>query len=177
MSDNIEHKYLWKRRHNALEHVRLSALYHHKRVRFFDLLDKSTKAIAVFGGSAALWQLTSPQVIAWVAVAITATSTLALVSGFTERARKHADLASSFRLLEGDIVGKGERDFTEADINAWESKLRNLEATEPPALSVLVIACQNELAIAAGQPDKVVRISWLQRLTMNWLDWNRVPVC
>jgi hypothetical protein len=165
--------YLWNKRCETLMLVQLSVLYHQKRERFFDLLDKLTKAVSVFGGSAALWKLSSPQVIAWAAALITATATFSLVGGFAERARKHADLARSFRLLEGDIVGAGERDYTEAGINAWQARLRGLEASEPPALGALVIACQNELAVAAGQRDKVVYIPWPRRLLMNFIDWNR----
>jgi hypothetical protein len=95
-----------------------------------------------------------------------------LVFGFKEQARKHADFSRDFRLLEADIVRKGERDYTEPDINNWQSRIRVLESTEPPALGVLVIACQNELAVAAGQPKKIKKIGLLYRLSKHFINWD-----
>jgi hypothetical protein len=57
MSDDAELDHAWTKRHDALYKAELSALYHQKRERFFELLDKLGKAAAVFGGSAALWKL------------------------------------------------------------------------------------------------------------------------
>lgn len=162
--------YLWDRRHGLLYRVQLSVLYHQKRERYFDACDKIAKAIAIIGGSAALSRMGGPDLILYVAAVITITSTLSLVFGFSDRSKRHSELARSFRQLEAEICGKGERDFTEADLNAWTAKERTLEGSEPPALGALVILCQNELAMAQGQQDKIVRISWLRRTLAHVLD-------
>lgn len=161
---------LWDIRHAVLYRVELSALYHQKRERFFELCDKLAKAVAVIFGSAAVARWGGADVMAALAAIITVTSTLSLVFNLSDRSRRHAALAGDFRRLEADIVSRGERDFTEADIGAWNARERALEATEPPALGMLVRICQNELAIAQNQRDKVKPVGWIGHLTAHWLD-------
>lgn len=170
--DNAELEYLAKLRYELLYRIQLSALYHQKRERFFDLLDKLTKAVAIFGGSAALSKLTTPDALVYIASAITATSTASLVFGLSDRSKRHSELARNFRTLESKIVSKGERDYVEADLSQWTAEERGLEASEPPALGALVVSCQNELAAAGGRLEMVIAIPLWQRLTMNFVDWN-----
>lgn len=169
MSDN---KYLWDKRHAVLYRTELSTLYHQKRERFFSVCDKLGNAVGVIGGSAALASLSNPELLAWIALAITVVSSAALVLGFSDRARRHADLAKDFRQLEATIVRCGERDFTEQDISSWDASTRMLESTEPPALGALVVLCQNELARAQGHLGYVVRMSWMQRVLAHFVDFN-----
>lgn len=168
--EDTDFKYLWARRHDVLYRVQLSILYHQKRERFFEVCDKIGKAVAVIGGSAALSKI-GAEAIPWIAAAITVTSTLSLVFGFSERSKRHAELARNFRQLEAEIVAKGERDFTEMDTADWSSKERLIETTEPPALGVLVTICQNELAIAQNQRDKIVPIDFGKRLLAHLYDF------
>lgn len=116
MRDDSE--YLWTKRHDVLYRVELSALYHQKRERFFDVCDKVGKAVAVIGGTWSLSRLGGDDILMIVAAAITLASTLSLVFGLSDHSRRHAGLASDFRQLEAAIQGRGERDFTEADISA-----------------------------------------------------------
>lgn len=160
-------EYLWTKRHDALYRAELSTLYHRRRERFFDTSDKIAKAVAVLGGAASLSTLIGADSIKWAAAMITVTSTISLVFGLSERARRHAELASSFKRLESKILSSGERDFTEADVNCWLSEVRSLEATEPAALSALVTDCQNRMARAVGQIDAVRELSLFRRLTMH----------
>lgn len=169
MSDN---EYLWEKRHAVLYRTELSTLYHQKRERFFSVCDKLVNAVGVIGGSAALASLSNPVLLAWIALAITVVSSIALVLGFSDRARRHADLAKDFRQLEAAIVGRGERDFTEQDVSAWDASTRMLESTEPPALGALVVLCQNELARAQGHVLYVVRMNWVERLFAHFVDFN-----
>jgi hypothetical protein len=170
MSERDEDQYLWGRRHEVLYRAELSVLYHRKRERFFAFWDRLVTAIAIIGGSAAFASVGGPDVVKWAAAIIAVTSTVSLVFGFGARARTHSGLAQRFLELEARIVGRGERDFTEADINEWESVARTLETEEPPTLSSLVRACQNELARAKGEYDKIVPLGWWRRLTMNIWD-------
>ncbi len=167
-----EHKYLWGKRHQILQRVELSVLYHQKRERFFEAWDKLTKAIAVIGGSAALANIAGEIGIKVAAGFIAITSTAALVFGFSDRSKRHAELARNFRQLEAEIIARGERDFIEDDLKAWDAKERMIETTEPPALSALVILCQNELAIASGHSDRLVPVPWHQRLLAHFVSFS-----
>lgn len=167
-----EPTYLWDKRHAVLYRTELSTLYHQKRERFFSMCDKLGSAVGVIGGSAALASLSNPALLAWIALAITVVSSAALVIGFSDRARRHADLAKDFRQLEASIVARGERDFTEQDVSAWDSSTRMLESSEPPALCALVVLCQNELAHAQGHSGHVVHMNWLQRSLAHFVDFN-----
>jgi len=120
MSD--EARYLWGRRDAVLQRAQISVLYHRKRERAFDLADRFAKAVAIIGGSAAFAGMEVPGLVKTMAALIAVTSTLSLVFGFSERSRKHSDLAQGFCLLEAAIVQKGERDFTESDVDHWQPK-------------------------------------------------------
>ncbi len=167
-----EQTYLWEKRHAVLYRTELSTLYHQKRERFFSVCDKLGSAVGVIGGSAALASLSNPTLLAWIALAITVVSSAALVIGFSDRARRHADLAKDFRQLEASIVARGERDFTEQDLSAWDASTRMLESSEPPALGALVVLCQNELARAQGHDGHVVEMTWMQRILANFFDFS-----
>lgn len=161
--DSDERAYLWGERHKILYRVELSVLYHQKRERFFESLDKTVKAIAIIGGSASFAAAVNTStagdvLLKWATAAIAVASALALVFGFSDRSKRHAELARNFRELEAAIIGRGKRDFDEDDLKVWESKARMLETSEPPSLNLLVLICQNEIAIATGQHDKIVRI-------------------
>ncbi|KVE11290.1 hypothetical protein [Burkholderia vietnamiensis] len=165
----------WARRHAIVYNAEMSALYHQKRERFFELGDKLTKVASLLGGSAALYKVSEPSVIGAVAVMITTASALSLVFGFSERARKHAELSREFKGLISEISRVGPFDFADDDLKAWDEARCRLEIKEPPALSLLVVICQNELAIAQNQPSRVVHISFWKRILANFIDLP-VPV-
>jgi hypothetical protein len=167
---NSDHDRLWEQRHNAIYKAELSALYHQKRERFFELCDKLTKAAAVIGGSATLWKIGDPDVVLRIAGLITVTSAFSLVFSFSERSRRHAELAKTYRQVIAEIVAKGETSFSEQDANQWMAKLCGLEATEPPTLSALVVLCQNELAIARGHKDYVRPLNFFERSLAHFFD-------
>lgn len=152
---------LWERRHALLFRCELSTLYHARRARFFDLLDRGAKAVTLVGGSATLWKLTSPDALAWIGLAVTAASALALVAGFAERARRHGELAAGFKGIEAQIRAAGEAPLDAAALAAREADVARLESGEPAAMVALVRLCHAELARAAGQP--AVSLPWYQR--------------
>lgn len=173
MAASAEPRYLWKRRHDVLFQANVSALYHQKRERFFELLDKFSKAATLIGGSAALWKIADRDVVERLAVVITGASALSLVFSFSDRSKRHAELAAGFRLIAAEIVGKGERNFLESDLDGWKEKIYKLCAKEPPALAALVLLCQNELALAAEQPDRVHPMPLWVRWLAHFLDMPR----
>jgi hypothetical protein len=159
---------LWKRRHEVIYRVELSTLYHQKRERFFELLDKNTKGVAVIGGSAALARLGGDEALVWIAALVTVSSTLSLVWGFADRARRHSDFANRFCMLASSILAKGHQDLTEELVCEWEGRARELEASEPAALSVLVRICQAELNASRGVKYELP--PWYQRIFAHVLD-------
>lgn len=163
---------LWPRRYMALYRVELAVLYHQKRERFFELCDKWAKAVAVIGGSAVMSKVAAAESFVWIAAAITVTSTLSLVFGFSDRSKRHSELARNFRQLEAEMVAVVEPDLSESVLCRWEEKTRQLESQEPPALGGLVVLCQNELAAAASQPDKIIPMTWWQRRFAHFFDFN-----
>ncbi|OJB44739.1 hypothetical protein [Burkholderia ubonensis] len=160
----------WARRHAILYNAEMSALYHQKRERFFELWDKLTKAAALLGGSAALYKISDPHVVGIVAVVITAASALSLVFSFSERARRHSELSKEFKSLVADMLKVGPFDFNDANLNSWDEARYRLESKEPPALSLLVQLCQNEIAVAQNQPNKVVPVGFVKRIVANFVD-------
>jgi NaMN:DMB phosphoribosyltransferase len=104
---NDEARYQWGRRDAVLQRAQISALYHRKRERAFDLADRLSKAVAVIGASAAFAAIGEPVFVKGMAAMIAITSALSLVFGFSERGRRHSDLAHRFCLLEADITQKG----------------------------------------------------------------------
>ena len=66
--------------HDLLWRVRLSALYHLKRERFLDGIDRAAKAVSALGGAAAFSQIrVEPSVSLWITGFITIVSSLSLV--------------------------------------------------------------------------------------------------
>lgn len=165
-------QYLWKLRHDTLYRAELSKLYHRKREKFFDAADRLGKFVTVVAGAAAVATLVGDQWRAVLAAIASLAGALSLVFGISERARRHADLASQHGQLIADIVGVGERDFTEDDIKRWCAKLALIEAGEPKTLSALTRQCQNELAVARDQPDMVFPLPWHERLFIQVLSFD-----
>lgn len=161
--------YLWSRREALLYRTELSARYHRKRERFLSFWDRATVATALILGSAAFANLGGGQWVKVYAATIAVSSTWALVFGLADGARRHNALTQRFLDLESQIIRRGERDFTEADLNLWEAEVREIEAAEPPAYESLVTACQNEIAEQRGQPESIHPIGFWRRLTMQIL--------
>jgi hypothetical protein len=169
MTDTTETDPIWDTRNEALDRASISILYHQKRERFFELADKLSKAATLLLGSATLLKVANKDLVESLAVGVTFTSALSLVFSFSERSKKHAELAQGFRMLSSEIMAKG-ANVEEDDANGWMSKILVLEVKEPPALSSLVILCQNELAIAKGAKDYVVAQGFWRRCFCHFFD-------
>lgn len=173
--NELQFEYLWQRRDTVLYKARLSALYHSKRERFLDLSDKFGKVVAILGSSAALWKIANPDVLAWLLVPVAVWSSISLVFSLADRARRHAELGRQWRVMIARIEEHGERDFTEADIGQWMGEAMMIESSEPPILGALVAKCQNDIAIADGQPDSVRRLGFWRWSLMHFLDVPPTP--
>src|SRR5687768_4173344 len=100
--------YLWDRRYHVLYKVALSTLYHRKRERFYDTLDRATMVLAVFGGSVAFAEIAG-EWMRWIGAAVAVASAFALIFAFAERARVHARFAEQFGEIGAHLASKGER--------------------------------------------------------------------
>lgn len=164
---------LWHRRYGVLHRVQLAVRYHNKRERFFDGLDRgitALTALAATGAVATLLQKATatgtpagPGLIELTLAAISAAlSAFAVAYSPGAKARLHAQLASDFRKVWADCVGTGEQ-WEERHCDGFEAKALQAEVGEPPALGALVVQCENEIAIAEGQPERVRVLNWCQR--------------
>ena len=150
--------------------VRLSALYHMKRERFLDGVDKAAKGVSALGGAAAFSQFKSDSDLGlWITGIITVVATLSLVYGPSAKARKHAELARDFKRLEAEIVALGSV-LSQSQVALLESKFLTLESSEPASLGALVTQCHNELSEAIGDKRAITRLPLLHRMFKNWFD-------
>lgn len=172
MQNDVNDRHL-DTRWDLLWRIRLSSLYHQKRERFLDGLDRACKAATAIAGGAAFAQLRdNPDFGMWVTGGIAIVSTLSLVYGFSGKARKHAQLARDFKRLEAEIVAES-TSLSEEKLARFESRLVSLGASEPPALGALVTHCHNELATSIGHTDQVTKLPRHQWLLMNWFDFDQ----
>lgn len=170
MNDEV-FKHHWDARHELLFTAQVSYIYHRRRQRFFDLLDKGTKAATVLAG-ASLLGAAIKDYLPLAAALISGLGLLSLVFGYGDRKQAHKELAESFSTLISAIRKAGEATFTEEQLNTWRSDLQQLNAKEPPALHALVTICQNEVAHAMGHKSSVVKLPWLQRNLADWFSFN-----
>lgn len=158
---------------DLLWRVRLSALYHLKRERFLDGVDKSAKLVGALGGAAAFSQIkTNGDVGQYITALITVVSTVSLVYGPSAKARKHAELARDFKKLEAKIIEKGKL-VSEAILSGFESQYLSIESSEPAALGALVTQCHNELCEAYGVRENITPLPIWQRALKNYFDFDQ----
>lgn len=163
---------LWAERWNVVHRLRLSALYHQKRERFFDTLDRLIKAFAVIGGAAAVSQLVAaPEAKLWVAAAVSISSTVSLVFALAQKARRHGELARDFTKLLARLEEAGPYPAHEK-LDKFTSELLMLEASEPAAMSALVRHCENQICMSMGHDDRVIPLTLPQSLLMHVWDFN-----
>ena len=155
---------------NLYWRVMLSALYHQKRERFLDGVDRAAQAAGVLGGAAAFSQIIGNVAYGWIPAGIVAiVSAAALCYGPGAKARRHSELAREFKRLHAKIMMAGDPP-SQQDINQFNSELLLLEADEPAALRCLVRQCENELSEAFGKDEDVRPLSSWDRFWMNIVD-------
>jgi hypothetical protein len=158
-------------RHEVLYRAELAALYHRKRERFLALSDRVGKALSLIAGTAAFSSLLPDAAQKAYAGLVVAVMTLpGLIFAWADKARLHSELAQKYIAIISEIEAKGLSSFDETDCATWLSKVRALEANEPPSLSILVSICQNQIALAAGQPEKYCHVGFIRSLFAHFVD-------
>lgn len=160
----------WGKRYEIVYSVQMNRLYHHKRERFFALCDRCGKALALIAGTAAASALLKTPEAKAIAGSVVAAVTLpGLVFGWADKARLHAELTADYARIESEIEAAGVLNWSQLD--AFSAKVLHLGVKEPAGLSALIRLCQNELAIAANQVDKVFPLKWYERILVHVFDF------
>lgn len=164
--------YVWKRRDSVVYRSRLSALYHLKRERFFDTVDKFASAVTAVAATAAVGTVLKGNTT-WelgLSVAVAVLSLVPLVFNPAQKARHHGQLAAEFRRLLSDCERGGER-WSEEFCSAMLARALEIEAAEPAPLAALVADCQNQLALSRGSKP-VAKLRFYERWLKHWVDFR-----
>ena len=95
---------VWSRRSVALYKAMVAYRYHRRRQRFFDLLDKWTKAFTVIAGASLLADSIKRNV-PLIAMTISGFGLLSLVFAYGDRKQSHKELSEAYALLASKIEG------------------------------------------------------------------------
>lgn len=158
----------WIAREQIIYIAQMNHVYHRRRERFLAGLDRWSKALALIAGSAAASALLASEASkAWAGFIVACVTLPALVYAWSDRARLHSELAAQYTELEADIERSGILGWS--DIDGFKARLVKISSKEPPELATLLVCVQNEMAVAAGQADKVVHVGWIRRLLKDFL--------
>jgi hypothetical protein len=159
----------WEKRHAIVYKCQLSALYHHKRERFYSLCDKITNALALIAGAGAMSELLPSAGAKALAGAFVATITLpGMVFAWADKSRNHALLAAKFVDLQASIEGAGILNAEQLD--KFNERAIKLEMEEPPQLSALTRVCQNEIAYALDDKASMTKLTFFEKHFANLFD-------
>lgn len=160
----------WHAKHELVYNCQLSNRYHKKRERFLSNSDNLATALSLMAGASIVSSFLGAYNTHF-GFFVVAVTTLQLVVSFKEKSKLHATLAADFKRLEADIEKAG--CLNDYELSALHAAYLSIESSEPPTLGLLVQICQNELASAANQPEKINQISWLRKLSAQFLDWPK----
>lgn len=167
--------HVWERRKACVHKLKVSALYHLKRSRWFEILDRGTTGFAIIGSAGAVISLIKPVSFLgmgaelWLSGAVAVVSTLGLVFAWGQKARQHAELARDFRKLLAEVERAGHYPTAE-QIDGFNADAVALDSLEPSPMTVVQTECENQLAISAGGAP-LVRLPWHQRLLKHVIDF------
>lgn len=164
--------------HELNFYVQRNIRYHMRRGAFFLRWGRFTAFIGIIFGSAAVTSLlagASPYVTGAAALMVTAASAIDLVVGTGQRAWLHNDLRKRYLDIEAEMF-LDEPSSQAGKIRAYKSRIRRIEADEPPTLPALEILARNDVIRAMypkEEADKSVsQLGWIKRTTAQWFDWD-----
>ena len=168
---DVVEAHVWSQRSETLYQVMVSYRYHRKRQRFYDLLDKFTKALTVIAGASLLAEPIKRNLPIAAAV-ISSLGMLSLVFGFGDRKQLHKELAEAFAQLAAKIRGASVAALSPLQAAAWEAEAAVLDVKEPPQLKALVNICEREQSIANGHPSHIPQIPFVKRALSDWISFG-----
>lgn len=163
--------------HELCFYVQRCIRYHMRRMSFFMRWSRFTAFVGVLFGSAAVASLfvnAPTAVTAAAALLVTVASAVDLVIGTGQRASLHADLRKCYLAIEEEIMAQG-RPSPES-LRAMRSRIRRIEADEPPTLPALELLARNEVIRAMYTREEATQylsnVPWYMRLTAHWIEWD-----
>lgn len=164
--------------HELSFYVQRNIRYHMRRGAFFLRWGRFTAFIGIIFGSAALTSLiagASPFLTGAAALLVTAASAIDLVVGTGQRAWLHNDLRKRYLDIEAELLADDPASQA-SKIRSYKSRIRKIEADEPPTLPALEILARNDVIRATYPKEEadqyVSQIGWFKRATAQWFDWD-----
>jgi len=167
-NEPVEEDPVWKRRCGLLHQAWVQLRYQRRRQRFFDLVDKMTKAATVLLGASLLGQELQ-KLLPYVASTISALGLLALVFGYGDRKQLHKELAEQAAALIAAIEQVPAGELSAIKTAAWAADYARLCSKSPPTLKTLTLMCEREQATADGHPNHVAKQPFPRRLLADFL--------
>lgn len=170
-ASDADYVYRWNRRSRAVYRAQLSVLYHHKRERFFDSIDRFITVVTLVSASAAAAAIYKEanngclELILALIAAIASCIQVAYSPG--TKASLHRQLAADMKRLAAKFEEAGE-DWSHATCDRFTAELLNLEAGESATLGALATQCANEIALAEGRFEEIRELGPLQSFFMHW---------
>ncbi len=169
---DTENDSAWAAQHALLYQIQMTRLYHQKRERFFALLDRWSKALALISGTAVFSSLlSSPEAKSIAGLLVSLVTLPSLVFSWSDKSRLHNELASEYARIEADILKEGILEWK--SIHQFRAQVTTIGTKEPHSLSALIRQCQNELALAANQPEKVFPLTFREKFFIHLFDMPR----
>ncbi|CAN7556373.1 hypothetical protein LJR074_004006 [Acidovorax sp. LjRoot74] len=159
----------WEKRLNTLHRAWVQVRYHRRRQRFFDFLDKGTKAITAVLGGASIVGSQLKEVGPLVGPSIALLSLISLVYTYSDRKQTHKELAEQFAGVVASIELTPESLESAEEVAKWASDYARIVAKCPPALKTLTIICEREQSISDGKRPTVDPPGLLARLFSDFL--------
>jgi hypothetical protein len=156
----------WVSRCATLRNAWVQVRYHRRRQRFFDLVDKLTKALTVVLGASLMGRYFAAA-LPIVATAITSLGLLALIFAYSDRKQQHKELAEQAAHLVSAIEQVPAGELTPSKVAGWGADYARLCAKAPPQLKTLSLICESEQAVADGHPQHVQLPGFLRRVVAN----------
>lgn len=173
-SSDARGDWLWSEQDTLTYRACVSAAYHGRRERAFNVLERLFQAFTAVSATAAFADITGKGDLArWFALAAAVASILPLVFGFATSAQRHGQLKAGFKSLLSSIYAGGP-EMTEEQLGVFKSKLTELESGEPAGLAALVIHCQNE--IAARERKTIYPLSFFERCLMHFYSFDGASI-
>jgi hypothetical protein len=166
--ENARFDAMWNQRHTTLNRAWVQVRYHRKRQRFFDLIDKITKAVTVVLSASLMGQYFR-EYLPWLATAITCLGFLALVFVYGDRKQLHKELAEQAAKLMAEIESTTVAELTFEKTAFWAAEYARLVAKSPPPLKSLTIICEREQAMYEGHDEHVKTVPFYKRWLADFI--------
>ncbi|WP_060482697.1 hypothetical protein [Pseudomonas sp. NBRC 111119] len=162
--------------HELEFYVQRNVRYHMRRGAFFLRWGRFTAFVGVVFGSATVTSLiagSSAFLVGGSALLVTLASSVDLVVGTGQRAWLHNDLRKRYLDIEAEMLAVPP---DSAKLREMRSKIRRIEADEPPTLPALELLARDDVIRSIYSREEaakhVSRLSWFKRTTAQWFDWD-----